>query len=147
MRRASPLGSPPTAAPILLTDQDRSRWDRTQIARGRAALRRVDEAGRGRGSYALQAAIAECHAIAPSVDETDWERIVVLDEVLGRIAPSPVIELNRAVAVSMATGPANALRIVDRLASEAALRDRTCCRACAASCSPGSVASRRRGLS
>ena len=81
-----------------------------------------DEAGRGRGSYALQAAIAECHAIAPSVEETDWERIVVLYEALGRIAPSPVVELNRAVAVSMATGPANALRIVDRLASEGALR-------------------------
>ena len=108
--------------PILLTDQDRSRWDRTQIARGCAALRRVDEAGRGRGSYALQAAIAECHAIAPSVDETDWERVVVLYEALGRVAPSPVIELNRAVAVSMATGPADALPIVDRLVSKGALR-------------------------
>ena len=108
--------------PILLTEQDRSRWDRTQIDRGRASLRRVDELGRGRGSYALQAAIAECHAIAPSIEETDWEQIVVLYEALGRIAPSPVIELNRAVAVSMATGPANALRIVDRLASEGVLR-------------------------
>ena len=109
-------------SPILLTDQDRSRWDRAQIDRGRAALARVDELGRGRGSYALQATIAECHAIAPSVDETDWERIVVLYEALGRIAPGPVIELNRAVAVSMATGPASALRIVDRLVSEGALR-------------------------
>jgi RNA polymerase sigma factor (sigma-70 family) len=107
---------------ILLADQDRSRWDRHQIERGRAALARVDELGRGRGSYALQAAIAECHAIAPSVDETDWERIVVLYEALGRIAPSPVVELNRAVAVSMATGPATALGIVDRLASAGALR-------------------------
>jgi predicted RNA polymerase sigma factor len=78
--------------------------------------------GRGRGSYALQAGIAECHAIAPSVAETDWDRIVLLYEALGRLAPSPVVELNRAVAVSMATGPANALRIVDRLASEGALR-------------------------
>lgn len=112
----------PDGSPILLTDQDRSRWDRTQIARGRAALARVDELGRGRGSYALQAAIAECHAIAPSVEATDWERIVVLYEVLGRIAPSPVIELNRAVAVSMATGPANALRIVDGIATDGALR-------------------------
>ena len=112
----------PDGSPILLTDQDRSRWDRAQIERGRAALARVDELGRGRGSYALQAAIAECHAIAPSVEETDWEQIVVLYEALGRIAPSPVIELNRAVAVSMATGPANALRIVDRLASEGVLR-------------------------
>ena len=109
-------------APILLTDQDRSRWDRAQIERGRAALRRVDELVRGRGSYALQASIAECHAIAPSVDETDWDRIVVLYEALGRIAPSAVVELNRAVAVSMATGPANALIIVDRLASEGVLR-------------------------
>ena len=108
--------------PVLLTDQDRSRWDRAQIERGRAALRRVDELGRGRGSYALQASIAECHAIAPSVDETDWDRIVVLYEALGRIAPSAVVELNRAVAVSMATGPANALLIVDRLASEGVLR-------------------------
>lgn len=107
--------------PILLADQDRSRWDRTQIERGRAALRRVDELGRGRGNYALQAAIAECHALAPSVEDTDWERIVVLYEALGRISPSAVVELNRAVAVSMATGPASALRIVDRLVSAGAL--------------------------
>ena len=107
---------------ILLADQDRSRWDRTQIARGRASLKRVDALGRGRGSYALQASIAECHAIASSVDDTDWGRIVVLYEALGRIAPSPVVELNRAVAVSMATGPASALRIVDELASTGALR-------------------------
>ena len=78
--------------------------------------------GRGRAGYALQAAIAECHAIASSVDETDWDHIVVLYEALGRVAPSPVVELNRAVAVSMATGPANALRIVDGLVAEGALR-------------------------
>lgn len=107
---------------ILLADQDRSRWDRTQIGRGRAALQRADALGRGRGSYSLQAAIAECHSIAPSVDDTDWERIVLLYEALGRIAPSPVIDLNRAVAVSMATGPATALRIVDRLVADGALR-------------------------
>jgi RNA polymerase sigma factor (sigma-70 family) len=112
----------PDGSPILLADQQRSRWDRTQIERGRAALARVDTIGRGRGNYAVQAAIAECHAIAPSVDETDWERIVVLYEVLGRIAPSPVVDLNRAVAVSMATGAANALIIVDRLVSDGALR-------------------------
>jgi RNA polymerase sigma factor (sigma-70 family) len=111
----------PDGSPILLTEQDRSRWDRRQIELGRAALAQVDAIGRGRGSYALQAAIAECHAIAPSVDGTDWDRIVLLYEALGRIAPSPVIELNRAVAVSMATGPANALRIVDRLAADGAL--------------------------
>ncbi|MBX3047761.1 MAG: RNA polymerase sigma factor [Anaerolineales bacterium] len=108
--------------PILLSDQDRSRWDRTQIERGRAALERADAVGRGRGNYALQAAIAECHAIAPSVEGTDWERIVLLYEALGRLAPSPVVELNRAVAVSMASGPANALRIVDRLSSQGQLR-------------------------
>jgi len=111
-----------TGAPVLLTEQDRRRWDRAQIARGRAALARADAVGRGRGPYALQAAIAECHAVASSVETTDWERIVVLYEALGRIAPSPVVELNRAVAVSLATGPASALAIVDTLASEGALR-------------------------
>lgn len=109
-------------SPVLLTDQDRARWDRAQIIRGAAALARADAAGRGRGPYALQAAIALCHAVAPSVAETDWERIVLLYEALGRVAPSPVVALNRAVAVSMATGPATALRIVDELRSEGALR-------------------------
>ncbi|NKX54193.1 RNA polymerase sigma factor [Arthrobacter mobilis] len=108
--------------PVLLADQDRSRWDRSAISRGRAALERADAAGRGRGSYGLQAAIAECHAAAPSIDETDWDRIVLLYEALGRLAPSPIVELNRAVAVSMAAGPAEALRIVDGLASDGALR-------------------------
>ncbi|MFA9430338.1 RNA polymerase sigma factor [Egicoccus sp. AB-alg2] len=108
-------------SPVLLADQNRSRWDRVQIERGRAALRRVDALGRGRGSYALQAAIAECHAVAPSVASTDWDRIVLLYEALGRLAPSPVVDLNRAVAVSMATGPADALPIVERLAAEGTL--------------------------
>ncbi|MCW5874236.1 MAG: RNA polymerase sigma factor [Anaerolineales bacterium] len=112
--------------PILLSEQDRARWDRAQIERGRAALKRADAVGRGRGcgrgNYALQAAIAECHAIAPSVEETDWERIVLLYEALGRLAPSPVVELNRAVAVSMASGPAEALHIVDQLSSQGQLR-------------------------
>ncbi|WP_269745559.1 RNA polymerase sigma factor [Thermobifida cellulosilytica] len=112
----------PDGTPVLLADQDRTRWDRAQIARGRAALRRAGSTGRGLGPYGLQAAIAECHAVAPSVAETDWRRIVLLYEALGRIAPSPVVELNRAVAVSMAVGPAEALRIVDRLAGEQALR-------------------------
>ncbi|NUT58040.1 MAG: RNA polymerase subunit sigma-24, partial [Agromyces sp.] len=76
---------------------------------------RADRIGRGRASYGLQAAIAECHAIAPTAEDTDWARIVVLYEALGRIAPSPVVELNRAVAVAMSTGPASALRIVDDL--------------------------------
>ncbi len=108
--------------PILLAEQDRARWDRGRILRGRAALARADALGRGRGAYALQAAIAECHAVASSVDETDWERIVLLYEALGRLAPSPVVELNRAAAVAMATGPASALRIVDALADSGALR-------------------------
>lgn len=117
-----PARTTPDGSPVLLADQDRTRWDRAQIGRGRAALRRCDALGRGRGNYALQAAIAECHSTAPSVDDTDWQRIVLLYEALGRIAPSPVVELNRAVAVSMATGPAAALVIVDGLASAGALR-------------------------
>ncbi len=112
----------PDGAPVLLADQDRSRWDHAQIARGRAALRRAGAAGRGLGAYGLQAAIAECHAVASSVEETDWARIVLLYDVLARIAPSPVVELNRAVAVSRAVGPAEALRLVDRLAGEGTLR-------------------------
>lgn len=110
---------------MLLGDQDRSRWDHGQIARASEALRRADAAatarGVGRGAYALQAAIAECHAVAPSLEETDWERIVVLYEVLGRVAPSPMVELNRAAAVSMAVGPAEALVIVDDLERSGAL--------------------------
>jgi RNA polymerase sigma factor (sigma-70 family) len=102
-------------SPILLADQDRRRWDLAQIARGVAALARADECGRGRGPYGLQAALAECHATARSADHTDWPRIVLLYEALGRLAPSPVVELNRAVAVSMSSGPAAALDIVDEL--------------------------------
>lgn len=105
--------------PVLLADQDRSRWDQAQIGRGQRALARADALGRGRGSYALQAAIAECHACAPSIEGTDWARIVLLYEALGRIRPNPVVDLNRAVAVSMATGPASALAIVDGLADGA----------------------------
>ena len=108
--------------PVLLADQDRRRWDRGRIARGRASLVTADALGGGRGTYCLQAAIAECHAVAASVDETDWDRIVLLYEALGRISPSPVVELNRAAAVAMATGPASALRIIDELASSGVLR-------------------------
>ena len=108
--------------PVLLADQDRRLWDRSRITRGQAALARADAFGRGRGAYALQAAIAECHAVAPSVEATDWPTIVLLYEALGRIAPSPVVELNRAAAVAMATGPASALRIIDALAEGGALR-------------------------
>ncbi|WP_448062734.1 RNA polymerase sigma factor [Cellulomonas hominis] len=103
--------------PVLLEDQDRRRWDRAAITRGRAALARAGRVGRGLGAYGVQAAIAECHAVAPSVAETDWDRVVLLYEVLGRLAPSPVVELNRAVAVSMARGPAAALPVVDGLAA------------------------------
>jgi predicted RNA polymerase sigma factor len=107
---------------VLLADQDRRRWDRSAIARGAALLERADALGRGRGPYQLQAAIALCHARAASVEATDWDRIVLLYEMLGRVAPSPVVELNRAVAVSMASGPREGLALVDALASTGALR-------------------------
>ena len=107
--------------PVLLEAQDRRRWDRAAIRRGRAALAHAGRVGRGLGPYGVQAAIAECHAVAPSVEETDWERIVLLYDVLGRLAPSPVVELNRAVAVSVARGPAAALPLVDELARAGSL--------------------------
>jgi RNA polymerase sigma factor (sigma-70 family) len=110
-----PARTGPDGEPVLLTDQDRRAWDQIAIATGRDALARAGRVGNGLGAYGLQAAIAECHAAAPSVDDTDWERIVVLYEALGRLAPSPVVELNRAVALSMAQGPAVALRVVDDL--------------------------------
>ncbi len=116
-----PARTGPDGEPVLLEQQDRRRWDRSAIRRGRAALVRAGEVGRGLGAYGLQAAIAECHAVAPSVERTDWERVVVLYEALGRLAPSPVVDLNRAVAVSMAEGPAAALPIVDELAAAGAL--------------------------
>ena len=112
--------------PVLLADQDRTRWDRARIRRGLQSLEQADRQaarrGRSRGPYALQAAIAAVHAQADSGETTDWPRIVLLYEALGRVAPSPVIELNRAVAVSQATGPETALRMVDRLREEKALR-------------------------
>jgi predicted RNA polymerase sigma factor len=117
-----PARTGPDGEPVLLADQDRRRWDATAIRRGRAALARAVSAGRGLGPYGLQAAIAEQHALAPSVEVTDWGRIVLLYEALGRVAPSPVVELNRAVAVSMASGPAAALRLVDELVATDALR-------------------------
>ncbi|MRK02278.1 sigma-70 family RNA polymerase sigma factor [Aeromicrobium sp. S22] len=107
--------------PVLLADQDRSRWDHDQIRRGRAALAKADAIGRGRGAYALQAAIAECHAVAPSTDETDWARIVGLYESLAEVAPSPVVDLNRAVAVAMAHGPAAGLAAVDEIVATGAM--------------------------
>ncbi|MBM7774124.1 RNA polymerase sigma factor (sigma-70 family) [Actinokineospora baliensis] len=110
-----PARTGPDGHPVLLQDQDRGRWDHAAIRRGRAALARAEQAGRGLGAYGLQAAIAQCHAVAPSVEETDWERVVALYEALGTLTPSPVVDLNRAVAVSMARGPAAALAIVDGL--------------------------------
>ena len=108
--------------PVLLEDQNRTKWDRAQIQRGVAALERAANAlqrkGAGWGPYALQAALAECHAVAPTAADTDWARIVLLYDGLRQVAPSPVVELNRAVAVAMAdpaTGPAAALEIVDEL--------------------------------
>ncbi|WP_278102948.1 RNA polymerase sigma factor [Microbacterium proteolyticum] len=98
---------------VLLADQDRRRWDHSAIARGRALLDRADALGKGRGPYQLQAAIALCHAEAASVEATDWDRIVLLYEMLGRIAANPVVELNRAVAVSMASGPEEGLAVID----------------------------------
>ena len=107
--------------PVLLEQQDRRRWDRAAIRRGRAALVRAARLGRGLGAYGLQASIAECHAVGSSVDDTDWERIVLLYEALGRLTPSPVVELNRAVAISVAQGPAAALPLVDALLEEGRL--------------------------
>jgi RNA polymerase sigma factor (sigma-70 family) len=108
--------------PILLLDQDRARWDRLLIGRGLAALEQARRLGGEHGSYALQAAIAACHAQAPSADATDWTRIAALYGELAARAPSPVVELNRAVAVAMADGPAAGLTLVDALQDEPALQ-------------------------
>ena len=116
-----PARTGPDGEPVLLEDQDRRRWDRSAIRRGRASLARAGAVGRGLGAYGLQAAIAECHAVAGSVEATNWERIVLIYEALGRLAPSPVVDLNRAVAVSMAQGPAAALPVVDELVAADAL--------------------------
>ena len=110
-------------APILLLDQDRSRWDQLLIQRGFAALLRARQSGGGMGPYALQAAIAACHARAATAGQTDWQSIVALYDALSLSNPSPVVALNRAVAVSMASGPAAGLELVDALASEPALAD------------------------
>ena len=109
--------------PILLLDQNRRRWDALLIRRGLAALARAERLGGGAGFYALQAAIAACHARARTADETDWERIADLYGILGRVAPSPIIELNRGVAVGMARGPAAGLAIVDALREEPRLSE------------------------
>ncbi|MEV4512834.1 RNA polymerase sigma factor [Dactylosporangium sp. NPDC049525] len=110
-----PARTGPDGEAVLLEDQDRRLWDRSAIRRGIAALGTASDLGRGLGPYGLQAGIAACHATAASVGETDWDHVVLLYEALGRIAPSPVVELNRAVAVAMASGPQRALSIVDEL--------------------------------
>jgi RNA polymerase sigma factor (sigma-70 family) len=111
----------PGGEPILLADQDRSRWDRLLIERGLKALARAEQLGGGPGPYSLQGAIAACHARARSARDTDWSRIVALYDALGRVSPSPIVELNRAVAISIARGPGEALDLVDALTGEPAL--------------------------
>jgi RNA polymerase sigma factor (sigma-70 family) len=112
----------PSGEPILLLDQDRGRWDYILIHRGLAALARAEKLGGALGPYVLQAAIAACHARARTADETDWERIAALYDALAQLAPSPVVELNRAVALAMAFGPAAGLELVDALTSEPSLQ-------------------------
>jgi predicted RNA polymerase sigma factor len=107
--------------PVLLLEQDRSRWDALLIRRGLAALARAGALGGASGPYALQAALAACHARARTAAATDWEQIVALYDALAQVAPSPVVELNRAVAVGMAFGPAAGLEIVDALGLEPTL--------------------------
>jgi RNA polymerase sigma factor (sigma-70 family) len=110
-------------APVLLLEQDRARWDQLLIRRGLTALARAEQLGRSLGPYALQAAIAACHARARKAEETDWTRIAALYDGLAQLAPSPVIDLNRAVALSMAFGPATGLELADTLLDEPALRN------------------------
>jgi predicted RNA polymerase sigma factor len=118
-RSAARIG--PSAEPILLLDQDRARWDPLLIRRGLAALERAESLGGAIGPYAMQAAIAACHARARTSAETDWVLIVALYVGFAQLAPSPVVELNRAVTTAMAFGPAAGLEIADGLASEPAL--------------------------
>jgi len=113
----------PGGEPILLLDQDRGRWDYVLIGRGLAALQRAEKLGGTLGTYAVQAAIAACHARARTPDETEWPRIVALYDALSQLNPSPVVELNRAVAVSMAFGPAAGLELVDALIPEPSLKN------------------------
>jgi predicted RNA polymerase sigma factor len=112
----------PSREPVLLLEQDRSRWDRLLVGRGLAALERAQRLA-AMGPYALQGAIAACHARAATAADTDWPRIVALYDALAQLSPSPVIELNRAVAVGMAFGPAAGLDLVDALVDERSLKD------------------------
>jgi RNA polymerase sigma factor (sigma-70 family) len=119
-RSAARVGA--SGEPILLLEQNRARWDQLLIHRGLAALQRAEELGGARGPYALQAAIAACHARAGTAAETDWHRIAGLYEALAQIMPSPIVELNRAVALAMAFGPAAGLELIDTLAAEPSLK-------------------------
>ncbi|MCU1262473.1 MAG: polymerase subunit sigma-24, partial [Bryobacterales bacterium] len=112
----------PDGEPILLLDQDRTRWDHVLVRRGLAALQRAEELGGALGPYAIQGAIAACHARARTAAETDWQRIAALYDALAQLIPSPVIELNRAVALSMAFGPEAGLELIDTLVSEPSLK-------------------------
>jgi RNA polymerase sigma factor (sigma-70 family) len=112
----------PSGEPILLLEQNRARWDQLLIHRGLAALQRAEKLGGALGPYALQAAIAACHGRARTAAETDWRRIAALYEALARLTPSPIVELNRAVALAMAFGPASGLELIDTLASEPSLK-------------------------
>ncbi len=112
----------PSGEPVLLMEQNRGRWDQLLIRRGLAALQHAEELGGAFGAYALQAAIAACHARARTGAETDWRQIAALYEVLARLTPSPIVELNRAVAVAMAFGPAAGLEFIETLASEPSLQ-------------------------
>ena len=112
----------PSGEPVLLLDQDRSLWDQLLIHRGLAALDRAEQIGGARGPYVLQAAIAACHARAHTAAETDWPRIVTLYDALAQLTPSPVVDLNRAVAVAMASGPAAGLELIDALAGQPSLK-------------------------
>jgi predicted RNA polymerase sigma factor len=111
----------PSGEPVLLLDQDRARWDQLLIRRGLAALERAEELSRALGPYTLQAAIAACHARARTNEETDWERIVALYDALAELTQSPVVELNRAMAIAMASGPEAGLELVDELVAAGAL--------------------------
>jgi RNA polymerase sigma factor (sigma-70 family) len=113
----------PTGEPILLFDQDRGKWDQLLIRRGLQALERAEKLNLKRGPYTIQAAIAACHATAHTADETDWARIVLLYDALAEVAPSPVVQLNRAVAVAMASGPAAGFELTEKLTAESSLKN------------------------
>jgi predicted RNA polymerase sigma factor len=119
-RSGARVGS--SGEPVLLLDQDRARWDHLLVRRGLAALDRAEQLDGRLGAYALQAAIAACHARSPTANQTDWTRIAALYDALAQLAPSPVVELNRTVAVAMAFGPAEGLALADALVPEPTLR-------------------------